>query len=186
VLYPVTGKVTVQGKPLATAVVTFLQVDEKGTTSVGETDADGVYDLSYGGKPGAAAAKYKVAISYIMGTDGTVYGLDARSGLSKPYGLVTGKELIPPEWSNLGKTTHLREVPEKGGTFNFNIEEGLLPAPVAETPANVDGSGKAAAPEGPKPEPSPAEGKTSSTPTPPAPAQESTSAPSAQPKAPDQ
>jgi hypothetical protein len=54
VLYPVTGKVTAAGKPLAHAVVTFLQVDETGTTSIGETDEAGVYELSYVTKPGTA------------------------------------------------------------------------------------------------------------------------------------
>src|SRR5690242_5104864 len=86
VLYPVKGRVTVEGKPLAHAVVTFLQVDEKGTTSIGETDEEGLYELSYVTKPGTSAAAYKVAISYLEGKDGTIYGLAPRSGLSKPYG----------------------------------------------------------------------------------------------------
>ena len=97
VLHPVRGKVSVQGKPLAQAVVTFLQVDEKGTTAVGETDDDGEYVLSYLQRPGTAAADYKVAVSYIQGTDGTVYGLGPRSGLAKPYGFVTApKECLRP------------------------------------------------------------------------------------------
>jgi hypothetical protein len=162
VLRPVKGKVTVEGKPLAHAVVTFLQVDEKGTTTVGETDEDGDYELSYVGKPGTAAAKYKVAISYIMGTDGTVYGLAPRSGLHKPYGLITGKELLAPEWSDLGKATHQVVVPETGGTFDFHIKEPLLPPPVPVTPAKGDGGEKAAEPGKAKTEQSPAaEPKTS-------------------------
>jgi hypothetical protein len=139
VLHPVRGKVTVQGKPLTQAVVTFLQVDEKGTTTVGETDDEGVYELSYLGSPGAAAADYKVAISYLVGTDGTVYGLGPRSGLAKPYGLLTAKELLQPEWSDLGRTTQRATVPERGGTFDFDIQEPLLPPPVAETPATGGG-----------------------------------------------
>jgi len=134
-LYPVKGKVTADGKPLAHAVVTFLQVDEKGTTSVGETDEEGTYELTYGSDPGTAAARYKVAISYLMGTDGTVYGLGPRSGLSKPYGMITAKELVVPEWSNLGLTTHQVTVSEPGGTFDFDIKEPLLPPPTPETPA---------------------------------------------------
>ena len=142
VLYPVTGKVTVQGKPLAQAVVTFLQVDEKGTTSVGETDDEGNFDLAYGGVPGAAAAKYKVAISYIMGTDGTVYGLGPRSGLAKPYGLITGKELLLPEWSNLGKTTQRVEVPERGGTSTSTSRRACSPHPSPKRPSLAMGAGK--------------------------------------------
>jgi hypothetical protein len=156
VLRPVKGNVTVQGKPLAHAVVTFLQTDEKGTTTVGETDEDGDYELSYIGKPGTAAASYKVAISYLMGTDGTVYGLAPRSGLSKPYGMITAKERLPPEWSDLGKTTHRAVVPDSGGTLDFDIKEPLLPPPVPETPAKGDGGGKPAEPAKAKGEPSPA------------------------------
>jgi len=135
VLYPVKGKVTVAGKPLEHAVVTFLQMDERGTTSVGETDDEGVYELSYVTKPGTAAATYKVAISYLEGKDGTIYGLAPRSGLSKPYGMITAKERLPAEWSDLGRTTQQVTVPDNGGTFDFPIKEPLLPPPAPDTPA---------------------------------------------------
>jgi hypothetical protein len=127
----VQGKVTVQGKPLAQAVVTFLQVDEKGTLSVGETDEEGAYELTHMGRPGAAAADYKVVISYLVGTDGTVYGLGPRSGLAKPYGLFSAKELIVPEWSDFGKSTHRATVSGDSATLDFDIQEPLLPAPSA-------------------------------------------------------
>ena len=138
VLYPVRGKVTVQGKPLAQAVITFLQVDERGTTAVGETDEEGIYELTYMGRSGAAAADYKVAISYLVGTDGTVYGLAPRSGLAKPYGLLSAKELIPPEWSDLGQTTHRVTVPRNGATLDFDIPVPLLPPPEPEPPASTE------------------------------------------------
>jgi hypothetical protein len=146
VLHPVKGKVTANGKPLVHAVLTFLQVDEKGTTSVGETDEEGIYELSFLTKPGTAAAKYKVAISYLVGTDGTVYGLAPRSGLAKPYGMITAKELITPEWSDLGRTTHMATVPVNGGTFDFDIKEPLLPPPTPQVSAQN---------ESPKPTPEP-------------------------------
>jgi hypothetical protein len=144
ILHPVRGKVSAQGKPLAHAVVTFLQVDQKGTTAVGETDDDGEYELSYLQRPGAAAADYKVAVSYIQGSDGTVYGLGPRSGLAKPYGFITAKELIPPEWSNLGKTTQKAQVVAGGGVFNFDIQEPLLPPPEPQ-PATDKAQGAASA-----------------------------------------
>lgn len=129
VLQPARGKVTVKGRPLAHAVVTFLQTDEKGTTAVGETDEDGEYVLSYLDRPGAAAADYKVAVSYIQGTDGTVYGLGPRSALAKPYGFITAKELIAPEWSDLGRTTRTARIDEGGGVFDFDIQEPMLAPP---------------------------------------------------------
>lgn len=129
VLQPVRGKVSVQGQPLAHAVVTFLQTDEKGTTAVGETDEDGEYVLSYAGRPGAAAADYKVAVSYIQGSDGTVYGLGPRSALAKPYGFFNAKELLAPEWSDLGRTTKKARIGEGGGFFDFDVQEPLLAPP---------------------------------------------------------
>jgi len=161
VLHPVKGKVTANGKPLAHAVLTFLQVDERGTTSVGETDEDGVYEMSHLTKPGTAAARYKVAISYLVGTDGTVYGLGPRSGLAKPYGMTTAKERIPPEWSDLGRTTHQVTVPENGATFDFDIKEPLLPPPVPDTPAKGDLTKKASEPEKSKDAASPDKEKSS-------------------------
>jgi hypothetical protein len=162
VLHPVSGKVTVDGKPLAHAVVTFLQVDEKGTLSVGETDDEGAFKLSHGFDPGTAAATYKVAISYLVGTDGTVYGLAPRSGLAKPYGMVTAKELVPREWSDLGRTTQRVTVPEKGGTFNIEIPGPLLPPPTPETPAKAGGSLPPSEPGGAKTDPSPQKAATAS------------------------
>jgi hypothetical protein len=136
VLQPVVGKVTVRGKPLAQAVVTFLQEDERGTLAVGETDEDGFYRLEHMGRPGAAAADYRIGISYLVGTDGTVYGLAPRSGLAKPYGMLSAKELIVPEWSDLGQATHRATVPPSGGTLDFDIEEPLLPPPAPEASAD--------------------------------------------------
>jgi hypothetical protein len=165
VLHPVWGKVTAQGKPLAHAVITFLPVDTlQGTMTVGETDEGGDYALSYLGRPGTAAAEYKVAISYLVGTDGTVYGLGPRSGLAKPYGLLSAKELIPPEWSDLGRTTQRATVPINGSVINFDIQEPLLPPPAPEeAPAAGEASKDAVKAVDPVPaggsdsEPSPAE-----------------------------
>jgi hypothetical protein len=144
VLRPVWGKVTVQGEPLAGAVISFVPADEQGTMTLGETDDEGIYDLAYGGTPGAAAAKYKVAISYIMGTDGTVYGLAPRSGLAKPYGMITAKERLKPEWSDMGLTTQQVTVREAGGAFDFDVPEPLLPPLSPEEPADADAETPAA------------------------------------------
>ena len=56
-LHPVIGKVTVQGEPLADAVVSFVQAEEKGTLAIGGTDASGNYVLEHAGRRGAAPAR---------------------------------------------------------------------------------------------------------------------------------
>ena len=66
---PVSGKVTLNGKALPKAVVTFIPVAEAGSieageSSVGKTNDDGQYTLtSTMGKNGAKVGKHKVSIS---------------------------------------------------------------------------------------------------------------------------
>lgn len=129
VLHPVMGKVTVQGKPLKEAVITFLQADEAGTTAVAETDEKGEYTLTHMARPGTAAGKYKVVISYLQGKDGTVYGLGPRSGLAKPYGMLSAKERIAAEWSDFGRGSHYVTVNRGGATLDFDLPDPLLPPP---------------------------------------------------------
>jgi hypothetical protein len=78
-LAPVSGKVTVDGKPLSSGQVTFIpdvpsgqegtkQASKLKTTapSVGEIGPDGTYKISTGGKDGAPLGKYKVTVSPSM------------------------------------------------------------------------------------------------------------------------
>jgi len=59
----VEGTVTLDGEPVAGAIVTFVPV-EGGRNSMAETDESGHYVLEYtGGKPGALVGKHKVRIS---------------------------------------------------------------------------------------------------------------------------
>jgi hypothetical protein len=125
VLVPVGGTITVDGKPLAVAVVTFLQVDESGTTSGGETDENGRYELVYGATPGTAPASYKVAVSYLVGKNGKPIGRRARSSLSEENPVHLAKEQLPPEYSDLGRTVLKATVPPAGGTIDFDLKGGL-------------------------------------------------------------
>ncbi len=64
-LNPVTGRVTVAGKPAIGASVIFLpegKVDLKTVPSSGSVGEDGAFTLSTGDKPGAPAGKYVVAV----------------------------------------------------------------------------------------------------------------------------
>lgn len=134
-LQPVTGVVTLDGKPLVGAVVTFLNLDEHGTLTVGETDAEGAYRLTYLGAAGTAPGPYRVAVSYLMGTEGQVIGLARRSTLAPTAELNSAKELLPPKYSDLGRTELKATVPGGGGTFPFKLEGPLLdpPAPASSS-----------------------------------------------------
>ncbi|MFO0950422.1 MAG: hypothetical protein U0835_04585 [Isosphaeraceae bacterium] len=132
VLLPVKGKVTVQGKPLATAVVTFLPTDAKGTLSVGESDEDGAYEITYMGKSGTAAGSTDLGQLH-QGEGQHGHRPRSRSGLSKPYRLVTAKELVVPSGATSGG--RLRESPSpKGGPSTSTSRSPCSPTPPGPRP----------------------------------------------------
>ena len=59
---PVTGTVTYQGKPVGDAQVTFWG-DAAATPAVGQTDAEGKFQLITQDRTGAVPGKYKVTVS---------------------------------------------------------------------------------------------------------------------------
>lgn len=65
-LYPVTGKVTLDGQPVTKGTVGFIPDLEKGNASVytpqGKIGPDGVYTLHTLDHPGAAAGHYKITV----------------------------------------------------------------------------------------------------------------------------
>ncbi|WP_437191689.1 carboxypeptidase-like regulatory domain-containing protein [Planctomicrobium sp. SH527] len=72
-LVPVTGRVTVQGKPAGGAHLFLYPADGKSNPSEARSDADGNFAVETSGKPGVAPGEYKVTISYLMNRDKTVY-----------------------------------------------------------------------------------------------------------------
>jgi hypothetical protein len=107
----VTGKVTLDGKPVEGAQIRFAP--ENGRAAWDRTDANGEYELNYTpGVKGAKTGKNTVTIS--TATD---------SSTSDSGQLIPGKpELFPPEYNQ--NPTH--EVEVKGGenVFNFDVKSG--------------------------------------------------------------
>lgn len=129
-LVPVQGTVTVDGKPLAGAVVVFLPAfSDAGTHSVGETDRDGVYKLATLYQPGAGVGDYRVIVSHVVDADGTVASLAARSGEYVPPEVNHGQELVPPRYSDVSKTELRASVRPGTGSINLDLIGPLLPAP---------------------------------------------------------
>ena len=93
-LYPVSGKVTFQGKPLAGAKLMFISAAEDpkkppAERPAAETDAEGSYELTWGDEAGAPAGKYKVMIFAFKEVD------DTHDSESKPPSLIPEKYNSP-------------------------------------------------------------------------------------------
>lgn len=112
---PVTGMVTLDGKPLANADVVFLPPEGMGAFS-GRTKADGTYQLEgVAGSKTVCKGSCKVCISRMLKSDGTAPGADelpANAGAS---------ESLPEKYSSPAETTLTAEVPEGGGKFDFPL-----------------------------------------------------------------
>lgn len=121
VLVPVQGRVAIDGKPLETAVVTFLP-DEGGGSSIGETNADGHYSLETFGREGAPVGPARVSVSYLLSAEGEPQGLGPRSAMAQPPGMLSATERLVPEHADLGRTSLTVEVGPRGGTFDFQVK----------------------------------------------------------------
>ena len=130
-LVPVSGKITHDGKPFARAVVVFNPSGTEGNLSIGETDANGEFKLSHMNFPGCSAGQYKVGISLKMNSKGKPVTLSEQSALAPSAETMRAVEIIPDQYSSLGKTMLTAEVKPDGGTFNFNLEGKFLDPPAA-------------------------------------------------------
>lgn len=113
---PVSGKVTLDGQPLAEAHVSFqpLEGRDPGPGSYGQTNAQGEYALKVVGtdRAGAVVGKHRVAISL------TTSGPTAKA---KPLADIPGapKERLPAKYNMNSELTY--DVP-KGGTKEANFD----------------------------------------------------------------
>ena len=113
------------GQPLEGASVMF------GGVSMGETDANGHYELAQGEKKGVPAGDYQVVVEKWVNPDGSVYRDE--EGISPMEAGVT--QLIPPQYSVMESTELNATVPAEGGTFDFELTSG------AKSPAAAPGTG---------------------------------------------
>ena len=70
--YPVTGKLTMKGEPVAFAIIHFNPKDGKGAEAKGYTAADGTFQLrtySNSDMDGAAAGEYEVEVEPFNGPE---------------------------------------------------------------------------------------------------------------------
>jgi hypothetical protein len=123
-LVPVEGVVTLDGKPLANAVVTMIPRGETlGQGGTGKTDAAGHFDISIpdGTRRGVVAGAYAVVINKFINPDGTDFApSDDIDPMSAAF-----KELLLPIYSNGERTTLSADVPEGGAKLEFKLRSRL-------------------------------------------------------------
>ena len=125
-LTPVTGMVTLDGKPLADADVGFYL---QGTVPAGyfgsgaRTDADGKFQLLCGAEQGAVPGAYKVTVSRITDAQGdpvqTSEGMDLEQ-LKIPC---QAQESLPAKYSDVGQTELTTTVEKrKADGYHFDLK----------------------------------------------------------------
>jgi hypothetical protein len=130
---PVSGKVTVNGVPVANAGIVFHPKDGKGRPATAETVEGGVYRLTtFNAGDGALKGEYRVTVvweepvhPYLALRDGA----PQKETLRKDYEewKAKHKELpspIPAEYANAGSTPLTQKVPAPGGVANFDVQTG--------------------------------------------------------------
>jgi len=115
---PVTGVVTLDGKPLTAATITFIpQGQTKGIECQGTTDEEGRYQLQQQhGTEGAPPGSYKVVISRLLRGDGTPLP-EAGAGAG---GIAV--ESLPPRYSDIRVSRLTAVIPQAGGEFKFDLQ----------------------------------------------------------------
>lgn len=114
---PVTGKVTLDGTPLAGADVLFT-VPDPPATFFATTKDDGTYQLQAPeGSEAGLKGRCNVTISRMVKPDGSP--LDLAKG--ELPALVGALEQLPQKYSMPGMSELTADVPEGGGSFNFDL-----------------------------------------------------------------
>lgn len=115
---PVTGKVTLDGKPLAGATVLFT-ISDPPATFFATTKEDGTYQLQgIEGREASLKGRCEVTISRMIKPDGSPLDMDA----GEAPALVQAVEQLPQKYSMPSMSQLMADVSEGGGTFNFDLE----------------------------------------------------------------
>jgi hypothetical protein len=127
-LTPVSGTVTLDGKPLADADVSFAFQDPPPTGyygSAGRTDAEGKYTLMTGEKKGAVPGSFKVAVSRIETPAGVALKPEEGMDLEQLKAAGQAKQTVPDKYND-PMTTMLSTTVEKGKAdgYNFDLKSG--------------------------------------------------------------
>lgn len=118
-VFPVSGVVTMDGKPVTFASIQFHPQAGGDATQVyyGTTDMEGKYELvSPRGTPGCEPGTYTVTISKFAQKDGSPLPADAGA----PEFAALGVEHMPPKYTDVAQS-QLRAVIPQGGKTDLNF-----------------------------------------------------------------
>ena len=120
---PVTGIVTLDGKPLANAKITFVPTESsQGSGASGSTDSAGKYELRslFGNKSvvGCPTGNYKVVVSLMVKPDGSPMPADSQ----EPPMMSGARESLPLKYADFVSTQLTASVASSGSTFNFDLK----------------------------------------------------------------
>lgn len=118
---PVSGVVTLDGKPLQKAAIRFVPRGEtKGVDCYGFTDDTGRYELTQlRGGAGAPPGEYTVAFSQFAKPDGTPVGIGPNDPPPADQGAF---ESLPTRLSNPTESKIVAQVPQGGGELKFDLK----------------------------------------------------------------
>jgi hypothetical protein len=122
-LTPVSGTVTLDGKPLPDADVTFFY---QGSSingyriSTGKTDAAGKYELKAGAQPGAVPGDFKVTVSRVVTKDGAAVKLEEGMDMTQLEMQGLAKQSLPEKYYDYEKTGLTAKV-EKGKSEGYDF-----------------------------------------------------------------
>ena len=123
----VSGTVTMDGKPLENALVTFTPV-EPGRGSTGVTDASGKYELAFIDGKGATVGSHKVSVTSAPKAAAPAKEIRSDSpeymnqGSSADYDKAKVKETIPAKYNTASTLTF--EVKAGSNTYDIPLESG--------------------------------------------------------------
>lgn len=127
---PVSGTVTLDGKPLAGAVVAFYDVAGKSNPGTGTTDEAGKYTVGFATNRGIIPGSYKVIISHYVGLDGSPLKLEEGMDVEQLLMQEKAKNSLPEAFTSIDATSLKAEVKSgQSHTFDWKLKSDGTVAP---------------------------------------------------------
>jgi hypothetical protein len=116
----VAGTVTLEGEPVAGALVAFVAADDKTAPVVAQSDDAGGYALVGNKGGGVPAGKYKVVVTRMALKDGTV-PTGERLEQARARGLL--QNVLPPAYADRATTPLQFDLGGGGNTINLALKK---------------------------------------------------------------